>query len=36
MSHQTLMMGTDMVPEMLAIFNQLTRLAAQENFNNFG
>jgi hypothetical protein len=35
MSHQTLMMGTDTVPETSVIFNQLTQLIAQEDFINF-
>jgi hypothetical protein len=35
MSHQTLMMGAEMVIEMLVIFNQLTQVVAQENFINF-
>jgi hypothetical protein len=35
MSHQTLMMGTDMVPEILVIFNQLIQLIAPEDFINF-
>jgi hypothetical protein len=34
LSHQTLMMKTEMVPETTAIFNQLTRLASQEDFIN--
>jgi hypothetical protein len=32
MTHQTLVMGTEMVPEISVIFNQLTRLIAQEDF----
>jgi hypothetical protein len=31
---QTLMMGTQMVPQMSVIFNQLTWLIAKENFIN--
>jgi hypothetical protein len=35
MSHQTLMMGAEMILKMLVIFNQLTQLMAQEDFINF-
>jgi hypothetical protein len=34
--HQTLMMGTQMVPETSVIFNQLTQLVAREDLINFG
>jgi hypothetical protein len=30
--HQTLMMGTEMVPETSVIFKQLTRLITREDF----
>jgi hypothetical protein len=33
--HQILMIGTDMVAETSAIFNQLTRLIAREDFITF-
>jgi hypothetical protein len=36
MSHQTLMIGTEIVPETSVIFNQLTRLITREDFINFG
>jgi hypothetical protein len=32
MSHQTLMIGMEMVPEALVIFNQLTQLIAWKDF----
>jgi hypothetical protein len=35
MSHQTLMMGTAMVPETSVIFNQLTMLMAREDFIDY-
>lgn len=35
MSHKTLMMGTEIVPEISAIFNQLTGLIVRENLINF-
>jgi hypothetical protein len=35
MSHKTLMMGTEVVPEISVIFNQLEWLIAQEDFISF-
>jgi hypothetical protein len=35
MSDQTLMMGTEMVPEMSVIFKQLTHLTAQEDIISY-
>jgi hypothetical protein len=31
--HQTLMIGTEMIPETLVIFNPLTLLIAHKNYN---
>jgi hypothetical protein len=35
MSHQILMTGTEIVHEMSVVFDQLTRLLAQEDLFNF-